>query len=355
MNTFGDSIPIIIQTQDGDVPIEHVYVGDIVYDYKTSEEYEVRSIVNSRTEKIYKVEYTDGRVDYYTLSELMFIGYSITNVDTLLRERENFMLDHPTSVNSTRGNIKISAITYNKSSIRDILVPDPYIAGALLIYGNYDDEYINLPLDRPATNAFLAHKYQLNFADKLSDNTVYFTYNGAPRNQILRWWDFFPLYTFRARNKNYPIIPMEYRRASLNDRWQFIRGVFDTGFDEYFFPDNCAIAHHDEEKLKAVQEVLWSLGVLSIISYDPHLPVARGRKYRLDVQTHHDNYPGFFYYIDFMEKMMLNKKRIVNREPKFKLQIKSIEWHAIGHVKKLVLDRPHRVYLTGNFLPRVSV
>lgn len=324
--SFEDRIDIIIQTQRGDIPLSNTNIGDIVYNYETGDELEIKGFTTSDIEDVYEAEYTDGRKAYYRYSELIY-----------------------------KGDIQQYPIEYNKNRIVHPLTPDSYITGALIIYGKNDDKYLNLPLDRTAVNSLFAHKYQLNYGDKLGNNRVYFSYDGKSRDDLITWKEFFPDYLFYGRTKNprNPIVPLEYRRASIDDRWQFIRGVFDMGFDEKLFPDSCSIGHESERSLLAVQEILWSLGILSTIIYDPNLLSLnkRGWEYRLDIQGNYNGYPGFFYDISSLEKM-LKKQKIIQ---KFKLQLKSIKWYTRAYSSNIILEKPNMIYLTGNFLPRISI
>jgi len=346
MRKFEDYVPIIVQTRKGDVPIEDIHVGDIVYGFETGEEYEVQSVIDSFQDVVYEVTYNDGRVEYYREFELIYTGDTFINLATLFKQ------DDP--LGNASMDLKPHQIDYTKNIVVESLSPDPYIAGALLIHGNRREKYLNLPLDRFAANQHFAHKYQLNYGNRLENNMVFFSYNGAPDDRLITWEEFFPN-SIMDRTKDSFLIPSEYQRASVDDRWQFIRGVFDIGYTKDMFLYGCGIANVSENRLTEVQKILWSLGVLSTITYDPRLPAARGREFRLDLQIDPNTYPRFFYYIDFIEDMILNEQRFVRRDPEFKLRFRSAKLYGRGYAKNLVLDKPQALYLTSNFLPRISV
>lgn len=330
-------IPMSVQTTEGDVNINDISIGDTVYSYDSKKELEVMEIVDLTKEDVYKVTYTDGREDYYQESELIYIGYGVIPIKSLIDDRRHGM----------HGSIKQYQISYGTSYNPHVRRSDPYISGALCIYGNAKDEFINLPSDCTAANSFFINKYQAFYEWKIGSNATYFSRNGDINNKLISWKDFF-------HNKTCHDIIKEYKRASINDRWEFIRGVFDIGYKSEAFPDSCSIAHSDEDKLKIVQEILWSLGVLSKTDYDPSLQLGKGREYRLDILSpSFDNYPGFFYNIDSIERMIRNQSRLLN--PKFKLQIGKIEKYNSAFSRRLIFNQRNSVYLTSNFLPRVGM
>jgi hypothetical protein len=270
-------------------------------------------------------------VDYYRESELVYIGDRAISLKKILN-----VIEHEC--------ISIFPIYYDK--LMDTLIPDPYISGALITYGDYSSEYINLPSKNYMANQVLHNQYFLEYGNKLGENIITYKSIGDPPDQLVTWKEFFP-------NSEVPcddIIPLEYRRASMNDRWKFIRGAFDNGYDPNTFPDSCSISNVSEERLESIQKILWSIGVPSVVSYDANLK----DQYHLDVKGEACNHPAMFYSIEFVEKMIEDKKTLRCPVCFFKLKIQSIELYADGYSKSLVLDIPRIPYLTSNFLPRVS-
>ena len=352
---FGQKyITFVVQTQRGNVAIEHVHLGDIVYDFETGQRYEVKDIIEAESDDIYEVTYNDGRVDHYKFHEPIYLGQTITTLDTLYRE-ENYLSSDKSSITVSPINDVINRkIEYDPDLVKDPLVPDPYMTGALLIHGNYELDYINLPLDRAGANPYFSHKYQVVFGRILGPNTVGFQYIGSPGDSLITWDEFFPHYSIFCKKNGSEYFPLEYQRASINQRWQLIRGVFDVGYEKYFFPNTCAIANPHDSRLKDVQKILWGLGVLSTVKYDPDMPIARGRNYRLDVTSNQEPYASFFYHVEIIEEMF---KRMDTSTGKTLPRIypKTIQHVGRGYLKSLVLNEPYRVYLTDNFLPRVSL
>lgn len=348
---INEYIPIYVQTHRGILAIDDLVYNDIIYEYGTGNELKVIDVTGPDPDVIYDVKYSDDRSQIYRAHDHVFTGNSVVEVNHIFG-KDKFP------------EIPLKPIELYRSKISRPLHPDPCIAGALIIFGRYDTPYINLPLDRNGVNQLFAHKYNLDYADKLEDNTTFYAYNGADKSKPITWKEFFPYYDFYATSgmKYSPLIPDEYTRASINDRWKFIRGVFDVGYDPVMFPDNVGIASDSEDRLKEVQKMLWSLGVPSKVSFDPHLPLARGRTYQLDVIGRYDGYPGFFYDINNIRKTIRNDNVIKRPISDFKMKISSVEYihrHGCfvdrGYMRNVILDKPHALYITDNFLPRVSI
>lgn len=348
---LNEYIPIYVQSRKGIVPIDDLGYGDTVYEYGTGKELTVIDITGQEDDKIYNVEYTDGRSQIYRARDLLFTGNDIGLVGDLSKRKE-----FP--------EIPLMPTELFRAPVSRPLYPDPCIAGALIIFGRYDTPYINLPLDRSGVNQLFAHKYNLDYADKLEDNTTFYTYNSGDKSKPITWKEFFPYYDFYATSGMAcsPLIPDEYTRASIIDRKKFIRGVFDIGYSPDMFPDNVGIVSTSEDRLGEVQKMLWSLGVLSKISYDPNLPLARGRNYRLDVIGEYDGYPGFFYDINNIRRHLRNDNIIKRPISDFKMKISSIgpvhhngSYICRGYMRNIVLNKPRALYVTDNFLPRVSI
>lgn len=349
MNGLNNHISTIVHTQRGDIPIEKINIGDVVYEYKSQKQLKVQGYAKSKVEQIYCIEYNDGRKTYVTLSDLIFTGKNIVKVKDKIIDKN--IICYP---------IEQTPVIFSNNKVNDVLFPDPYIAGVLITYGDYDDKYINLPLDRISANQLFAHKYNLDYAGKLGKNKVYFRWNDIPTEpniEAITWKEFFPRYDFYATSKNIidDMIPIEYSQSSIQNRIQFIRGVFDIGYDLVMFPDSISIAHKHEFRLKEVQKILWSLGILSKVTYDPNLPSANERLYRLDVIGEYSRYPSLFYDINFIERVLENHYRIIYHDSTFQLNIESIYEFTNGYMTNLILDKQNAIYLVDNYLPKVSL
>jgi hypothetical protein len=336
MLKFLEEIPIYIETENGLVDIKDVVIGDRVYDFRSGSTLVVEKVIVTGIENIYKITFTDGREDYYSETESLYIDNGIIDICKL------------------RPNVSIKQYEIDFKHLYNSLIPDPYIAGALLVHGDIDDQYINLPIDRISANKLFANKYQLDYGGSVTNNKTYFSWNGPNSDKCITWEEFFLHCIYEDLKKE--IIPIEYRRSKIEDRWKFIQGVFDIGYTTRMFPNRLTIANPWENKLIMVQNILWSLGIVSTVEYAPHTIDNRDRSYRLDVHTPRHFHPRYFYDIDWIEDKLTDERVIKDRElDLFKLKIKSIQLITKGYTRKLIFDKPQVPFITKNYMSRVSV
>lgn len=334
-----------VLTTKGSKCIHDLVPGDKLYEYWTSNLLEVQDIIQSKIQTIWKITYSDGRSTLGIGSTPVLYGDKIVP----LKEAANRGKFPP---------IDTFAIDYNKEEIVDPLFPDPYSAGALLTYGDYADECINLPIHGICEpNNFIRFMHNSEIAQVLGKDKIYFSWKHTSEEKCITWKEFFSKYKSAVVSLDSvdPIIPIEYKRASITDRRKFIRGVFDVGFSKDVTPDCVATLNSTEFKLREVQEILWSLGVLSKIIYNPMIPLLRGMNYRLEIIDKYKNYPGFFYSVGDIRRILDNDNRICSRDQDFRLKIIKIEKFNQGYTYEVVLNKKNAVYTTANFLPRVSL
>jgi hypothetical protein len=350
MFKYGERVPINILTERGIIPIEKTRAGDYVYEYNTGKRLEVKNIIDLDIDDIYEITFSDHRKSYSYFDDFVYLGNYTTTLKKFVRNI-SYVKDFGYE-NIRYGNIIQFPIEYEKSKIKSPLTPDPYIAGVLLIYGNYNSKHINIPnnLNIPG---FLFFKYNLEYGSVFEENNMTFIKNKDASEKNITWEEFFPSYKFYAKShdNNDPIIPDEYMFGSINDREQFIRGIFDIGSYLNTYKDFVGISHSEETMLKEVQKVLWSLGILSTISYNPNYETGN-RVYHLKIEGQYENYPGLFYDINKIEKSIEN--RFKYRED-FKMNLKDIKWRCMGYITNIVLEKPNMYYITENFLPKISL
>ena len=316
-------------TEHGMKDINEVNIGDKVYEYDTGELIEVENIVQS-LEPIIRIDFSDGRMDYRVINETI------------------------------PGNFKIKALEFK--GLKDPLYPDPNLVGAIFTYADHSDEYVNLPMDMDQVNNLFSHKYHVKYANKIEKNKVYFANISTP-DKILKWEEMFSHYDFYAKNKNVwdKIIPENYVYSSIKDRIQFIMGVFDMGYDFRRFGHNVAISHHNEDMLKVIQKILWSLGILSKIAYIPgwtdndnqfhYYPYKRF--YVLQLLGKDRNYPGLFYEREYIEKIITMEDILDRINRRYILKLINKKKYGESYISNLVFDKP-RWFYTENYLPRLS-
>ena len=334
-------------TNRGVLDIKDINPGDCVYEWKTNNLLEIQGIEWLCYHNMYEVVYSDGRIEFHTNHEPVY-----------LEEYNN--PPHAPFCKCRRSRefpITLYPITFNNSLTRP-LAPDPYIAGVLLIYGDQEDPYINYPIDRIEPNNEFAHKYNVDYYPMLDSKKAYFQWKGRQVDEPIQWEEFFPNYTFYGKGNEEPIIiPDEYMYASMKDRTQFIRGVFDAGYVQSRSPLRAAIFHDNPCKLRWVQSMLWSMGIPSKLTYDEDKTPNSG----LEIQGKFNHYPGFFYHRQYIEAMIKadtggapteysNKVTIVRTRP---LEYCPIAIHnPVPHIR---LAQSHMFYTSINYLPRVSI
>lgn len=349
MNTYVETL------RRPNVPIRDLIPGDKLYEYKTNNLLEVQSVEKLPKGVIWEITYNDGRLAYVSSHDMIYTGKQISKTEVCA---DKCLIRNPyDNARVTPTVIKQFPVDFAKDIIIESLNPDPYIAGALLIHGNFDFDYINLPMDRESADNHFSHKYILDFSEIPTENGLcFYQYKGLDKSNAITWSSFFKFHRIYpvTRCMEDPIIPAYYRRASMSDRWKFVMGAFDIGYSKKLFPNSVSISAADEYRLILLQRMLCSLGVLSRVSYDGTLNDKLGRCYRLDILSPLDTYPRFFYDIGHIEKTLQNDNRFSFNE-KFKLRIESIKRHTEGYMYNVRLSKPNAIYLDSNFLPRVSL
>lgn len=305
-------------TQRGIIPIDDIIINsDCVYEYGTNRLLLIRDIRIVQTDVIYLARYSDDRKELYT-----------TNEKFPTKKIEQFPVE------------------FNIGNIVKPLYPDPYTAGALFTYGDFTKEEIVLPLEKAPISDLICNKYNIEINEYGTTG--------------LTWKKFFEDYEFYAKTKNPkdPLIPYEYMYASLFNRIQFIKGAFDAGYSPNDFPNGIGISHWDTNILKIIQKMLWSIGVLNKIYIGPEKSEIPYARYSLEVIGKYRHYPGFFYNINHMSKMINSDYTMQKNDPPEIVKItdlKPIPGSAGVYAQHIVLDNPDLVFLSENFLPRFSI
>ena len=330
---------IKIQSLRGDLSIFDITYGDMVYNIHGKEVKVIGDKYYKKAE-VYRVHYNDGRSSLHLLKDFLHTDYGRMVLKDLINK-------------SIKPNVTLYQIPYGTRS-RDILIPDPYVQGALLSYGDTNKEFINLPIGRNKVYPHLMNKYQMTYAElPIKDSLAFFRYQGNNSHTAITWREFFYLDdNLFARDGS---LPLKIKRATINDRWQFVRGAFDIGYDPSLFnEEQCGICHKSLAPLMRVQSLLWGLGINSTISEDVKDNQFKWR-YRLAILGDATTFPNNFYNIDNRETMITNRTSVVKYPMSpFQLKIKKITLDGERQYRELILDRPS-VYIDIDFLPRISL
>ena len=325
-----------ILTQRGIIPAADVNIGDFLYEYETSNRLEIKHIEKITT-AIYDIKYTDKRVEKINEKGLIYCNNQKHRVDEV--SCKEFPFTQP---------LQLYPVNFNKYNVTKPLDPDPYVAGALFSYGDYEDEFINLPIIKESVVDALCNKYAMEIMS--IDGVYHFKYKHE--DEFVRWKDFFSRYAFYAKNKNpnEPLIPTEYMYTSIKDNLEFIKGVFDTGYSKQDSPDIVSIKMKDRKRLEIIQRILWSLGIPSYIGNDKGIN-------KLDIIGKMESYPGFFYSEDTIAHFINADADSYKTNPTFYVMVESVTpslLHIHDDWYEFYTDKKHAVYMSSNFLPIIT-
>ena len=353
-----------ILTPYGTINPDMLEVGDTVLEYKTGRHLTISYITEVFVTRAFDVTYGDDITIRYGCRENIFTGNRICEAYQLTPEDRYY-------------DVKTYPVVYNKNITRP-LTPDPYVAGALLIYGDQNDEFINLPIDRVQVNNQLSHMYNIDYYPLAKDGKVYFQYKGKQPAWRITWKEFFDKYYYFRGNTgdmDAKLVPIEYIMSSFDDRIQFLRGVFDTGYMYYnrkstqseyddivdLSPDVVSIQHSSLECLQVVQYMLGSIGIISTIVELPKL--SEKRPYTLQIRTDRlKYYPGFFYWFPNIQKMVDSDYTIQKLDPIHNNDITEINEVEVGYKWKEFQfigngsDKRNKyaLYMTDEWIPRIG-
>lgn len=327
-----------VLTNRGVIEAKDVLPGDYLYEYGTSRRLNINYVEELKHQRVYDIRYTDGRMEKVAGDQKIFFNNRIYTPEELSGEMLNNIIP-----------IKRHVCDYGK--LYEDLYPDPYVAGALFIYGDLNDKYINLPVDRYEADDVLRYKYGITYANETSKTKKYYTYIGS--NEKITWVDFFKDYNFFHKNRilSEPIVPKEYQYAAPADRIQFITGVFDIGYSPEDTPDTVSITHTDGFMVDIVQTILWSLGIMC------NSWRRDDGKYQLDVLGPEEDYAGFFYNINFRSRMINNIAEVYKCNPTLELRIKSVTPSLLMSNERwytFYTDQHNAIYYSNQYLPMVA-
>lgn len=213
------------------------------------------------------------------------------------------------------------------------------------MYGDYTDEYVNLPNYFTYVISYLLNRNGWELGEKLgTGGKVYFSYKYS-YSELVRWVDFFHNQKCRLMDGCEPVFPMEYATGTLRTRRQLLSGIFDVGFTSEPFYNRLQIQSPHEDRIMAVRDILRSMGITSRISLYNDL-------YILTVTGEYDNTTGLLYKIHWIEKMVENNDWNVYRD-KERLHIDSVitEFESAVYVPYFADGLLH-AYIDQNFLMR---
>lgn len=345
MNSTSKLYRIKVLTSDGVKPIDEINIGDKVYEYETNNLLEVTGIMKYKPSTVYYVVYSDGRCTMFLENEPYFDGWQII--------KDGF--NH-----ESRVNIIQPPIEFNKDKVVNPLPMDPYLAGPLFVYGDHNNPLVNLPYyyTNKLDEKYLESLYLIqNIYDM--NNNPYILFNDIRDESecAIAWNELYERFNINKFYKDQITeFPIEYIRASFNDREKFIRGIFDIGYSKDIFENGIGIVGSNKVMMNEVQRMLISLGVISKITYSPVLHRIRGFEFRLDIINHYSSDPGLFHNIENIMEVIEHEKELMDGNNYPSIKISMIKALPIkGCMYNLYLEEPNQIYLDSNYLPRVSL
>ena len=156
-----------------------------------------------------------------------------------------------------------------------------------------------------------------------------------------------------GRKSGEKFIPDIYKFGSIEQRWALIQGLFDTdGTIQNSSRFNVSYSTTSEQLVKDVQEVLWSLGVMS--SVQPHSNKrdwnkSKTTEYHLHIKVQNKDKVKFFRLSYKLERAKEACKVVKQREKKFDtVAIKSIEKLDYKEpMTCIMVEDPEHLYLAG--------
>jgi hypothetical protein len=332
-----------VLTQKGIVPVNKLLYGDKVYEYGTNRMLEVKSLIETQCDKSIKIIYSDGRIEMYFCNEDTLIRSNIKKACELSKADENIP-------------IPLCGIEFNPGKVKEPLYPDPYTAAALLIYGDFSEEYLNYPLNRVEANCVFSHKYNVDYFPLIKRNKVYFQWKGKETDHRITWAEFFPKYDFYAKTKcgDSPAIPYDYMFASLKDRIQFIRGAFDMGYNKNITPESVSINHWSKDRLEWLQWIIRSTGIPCEIKDFGDQFNDLEKRYQLNISGRMELYPGFFYWIEYLEQMISYDQEHIFRPRVQPFKIKKIEVINEPCISYIPILERKALFMSSQFIPHIS-
>lgn len=232
---------------------------------------------------------------------------------------------------------------------------DPYAMGAAIgngIFGTYGFEFSSN--DRE-TVAQLEIIFGLPAKKKKNGYTWYFVISENEKNDnLLQTKDILQeVPELIGKKSGEKFIPDIYKFGSIEQRWALIQGLFDTdGTIQDSSRFNVSYSTTSERLAKDVQEVLWSLGVMSSIkpySNKRHWNESKTIEYHVHVKVQNKDKAKFFRLPRKLERAMKAREIVKARENKFDtVAIKSIE--KLDYklpMTCIMVDDPEHLYLAG--------
>ena len=358
----GKSIP---DTWDVPAPVSGGYVkngdlkpGDFVYN-RVGKPVRVDSIHPQGLRTVYRITLADGRQINCARDHLWTyknrVGNGSKTWKTVTTEE---LMKKQLARPCAGGRVAYGyVIPQNEAVERDAInyKLDPYAMGAVIgngILGTYGFEFSS---DDRETVAQLETIFGLPAKKKKTGYTWYFVVSENEKNdKLLQTRDILQeVPELIGKKSGEKFIPDIYKFGSIEQRWALIQGLFDTdGTIQGSSRFNVSYSTTSERLAHDVQEVLWSLGIMSSIK--PHSNKRDWNEsetfdYHVHVKVQNKDKAKFFRLPRKLERAMKAREVVKAREKKFDtVAIKSIEkLYYKEPMTCIMVDDPEHLYLAG--------
>lgn len=361
--------------------IEDIQVGDLVMG-SNGEYTNVIGVYPQGVKDIWTVKFADGRSLDVTMEHLWSVispllagndkreakDYKPMVVDTrFLSEYLNAIRKNPYNSISR---MYIPLVQPEKGTHKDFII-HPYILGVLLVDGG---------ISRKDVNIHCSDKGVIKHVEKLLDSDYYIkVYRDTPKC---------PKYTIKRINKNTnaaniykqelkrlglmgtksytKFIPEEYMNASLEQKWELIRGLMDTdGYVDKSIGRNgssvradgstCVgaiqIALSNERLIKQIQEIVWSLGDMARLSVKYPFYTYKGERlpgrpsYKLSIRS---KTPKAYFTRESKRGERLQETSQYSET--LKLRIIDVEYKCQAEATCIAVDSPDHLYVAEQYI-----
>lgn len=262
----------IIPTPNGDKRMGDIKVGDFVFD-RLGNPTEVLGVYPQGEKEVFKVTLSDGR-EVLCNDEHLWSYYS-TKTGKLRTESLREMLNRGIKDSDNGNRYKIPTNEPVKYAEKELPV-DPYVFGSMLGNGcltesaltlsSNDIENVEKVADKLNAIPFKTHhsnyswKFERPVKDYRANNNKFVTYYQTC--EIMG--------DFYGKKSGDKFIPDVYKKSSVEQRYELIRGLMDTdGYIEDNAPRfSCSYSTVSKQLAADVMEVLYSLGYSASISED---------------------------------------------------------------------------------------
>lgn len=353
-----DSTPIPAPVSGGYIRNGDLKPGDFVYG-RHGRKIRVDSVHPQGLRTVYRVTLTDGRqIDcardhLWTYRNRMGNGAKVWK--TVTTEE---LMAKPLGIPGINGRVHHNyVIPQNEAVEREAIKyhTDPYVIGAAIGNGSFTKNVYEFSSDDEDTVAEIGAILGLPFKKGGHNYSWHFvngTYYG--KDSILKTRDILQeVPELIGKKSGEKFIPDIYKFGSIEQRWALIQGLFDTdGTIQGSSRFNVSYSTTSERLAHDVQEVLWSLGIMSSIK--PHSNKRDWNEsetfdYHVHVKVQNKDKAKFFRLPRKLERAMKAREVVKAREKKFDtVAIKSIEKLDYKEpMTCIMVDDPEHLYLAG--------